>query len=136
MGRVLLSFRGVCIFLVAAGSVPLGQTMQTTYNPLQRRFQFYCRPSLCVASVRGWRCWCSQYQSCVAWAEFLTDARELAVVGPHASARTCVSGQPCRVEGLTGIGLSDNDQLIVLDTCGVSSSVRLHGIQQILTDLI
>ena len=36
VGRVLLSFRGACIFLVAVGSVPLGQTMQATALPLSQ----------------------------------------------------------------------------------------------------
>ena len=73
--------------------------------------------------------------NCVAWSDFHYDAGELAVVGPYLNERTCVSGKTCRVEALLGLGLSDNDQLVVLDTCGVDSSVRLRSAQHFLTDL-
>lgn len=35
--------------------------------------------------------------------------------------RTCVGGRTCSLEGLLGNGLSNQDKLMVLDTCGAAS---------------
>lgn len=31
---------------------------------------------------------------------------------------TCIAGLSCRIEGITGEGLSDSDQVLVMETCG------------------
>ena len=55
-------------------------------------------------------CWCSNAQDCSSLADFRTDVGELMVVGPSPSLqlRTCVSGQVCSFEGVTGFGLSSS----------------------------
>lgn len=41
--------------------------------------------------------------------------------------RTCVSGQRCAVEALTGRGLSASDRLLILDTCGAALAIPRLG---------
>lgn len=38
-------------------------------------------------------------------------------MGPTRQDRTCISGQSCRIDGLTGHYLSATDRIMVLDTC-------------------
>lgn len=65
-------------------------------------------------------CWCSGSASCGGAAAFRVDMGSLSVAGPGPlpPARTCVSGQPCAMEDLTGLLLTAGDGLLVLDTCG------------------
>ena len=53
---------------------------------------------------------------------FRTDFGALEVLGPGPTfpqSRTCVSGQPCELQHFVGLGLSERDNLFVLDTCGL-----------------
>ena len=62
---------------------------------------------------------------CTAAEDFVVDVGELVVVGPSPVAtqdRTCVAGRECRFNALTGPHLSEDDAIVVLDTCGVGSS--------------
>ena len=69
-------------------------------------------------------CWCSRsVQACVGAAEFHVDLGSLTVIGPLEHHRTCISGQPCQLEGFAGVGLANDDRLLVLDTCATSSLV-------------
>lgn len=77
-------------------------------------------------------CWCSGdtdggAQACNAAEDFQTDAGSLTVIGvaPLHQERTCISGFPCEIDGITGIYTSGNDQFLVLQTCGASTA--LHG---------
>ena len=51
---------------------------------------------------------------------FKVDVGTLTVIGPSPinHARTCVSGQSCSFAGITGMHLSSNDRIMLLDTCG------------------
>ena len=56
--------------------------------------------------------------------EFMVDVGEVIVVGPHRfTERTCVAGQTCRVDALTGQHLRADDVWVVLDTCGAEAIV-------------
>jgi hypothetical protein len=47
--------------------------------------------------------------------EFVVDVGEVIVIGPHRFAeRTCVAGQTCRVDALTGQHLRADDVWVVL----------------------
>ena len=79
-------------------------------------------------------CWCSGdadgadgTQACHAAEDFQTDAGSLTLIGvaPLHQDRTCISGFPCEIDGITGIYTSGNDQFLVLQTCGASTT--LHG---------
>ena len=76
-------------------------------------------------------CWCSGdtdggTQACNAAEDFQTDAGSLTVIGvAPLHQRTCISGFPCEIGGITGIYTSGNDQFLVLQTCGASTA--LHG---------
>ena len=65
-------------------------------------------------------CWCANGFVCSAGRDFKVDVGELVVVGPAPLAliRTCVAGQTCSVDRLTGQHLSPADDLVLLDTCG------------------
>jgi hypothetical protein len=81
-------------------------------------------------------CWCtgstppvSQAWQATAWScsvseNFRTDLGELRLIGisPLYQDRTCVSGQPCTIDGITGQDLTSSDRLLVLETCGTRSS--------------
>ena len=86
---------------------------------------------------------------CVQSAAFRVDAGSLVLVGPAPleQHRTCVSGQTCSLDGLSGYHLSESDSFLVLDTCGStialvprfsdatsSVSVRVSGSKVEITD--
>ena len=65
-------------------------------------------------------CWCPAYLGCSTLDDFRVDVAKLEVIGPspHSQDRTCVSGQTCLLDGITGWYLSEQDQVMVLETCG------------------
>ena len=71
-------------------------------------------------------CWCTTSESqCSLARDFATDFGELTVIGtsPMRQDRTCMSGQACSIEGLTGSFLSDGDLWMAMDTCGQSNFI-------------
>ena len=74
-------------------------------------------------------CWCSGDsggQSCYAADDFTTDVGSLTMIGvaPLQQEKTCISGLPCEIDGITGLHTSSSDQFLVLQTCGVSTIVE------------
>ena len=70
-------------------------------------------------------CWCYSASSCSTADDFRTDLGALHVVGPRAGHQhTCVSGQICRIFGLSGQYLSEDNVYAVHDTCGVRTVPR------------
>ena len=77
-------------------------------------------------------CWCSgetggtSAQSCYDAEDFQTDAGSLTMIGvaPLQQEKTCISGLPCEIDGITGIHTSGTDQFLVLQTCGTSTTVE------------
>ena len=68
-------------------------------------------------------CWCSGQFSCVDASDFL-DFGHLSIIGPsQMQSGTCVSGQLCALEQIKGSHLSPRDRLVILDTCGVETSL-------------
>ena len=70
-------------------------------------------------------CWCAKSMyPCATADEFRVDFGDLLVLGPAPlmQDRTCVSGKPCKVTGLSGVGLSRNDLLMVWDTCATMAA--------------
>ena len=73
-------------------------------------------------------CWCSGEagtKPCYAAEDFRTDVGSLTMIGvsPLQQDKTCVSGLPCEIDGLTGTHVSDSDEFLVLETCGLSGAV-------------
>ena len=68
-------------------------------------------------------CWCgSSHFSCRVAAEFALNFGQVQLIGPSLEQdRTCVAGQVCKVEGLLGTWLSDDDTILILESCGVLS---------------
>ena len=62
--------------------------------------------------------------SCHTPSQFHVDMGALTLLGvaPLQQDRTCVSGQTCTLEGITGTGLSTDTSFLALDTCGVSDN--------------
>jgi len=58
--------------------------------------------------------------------DFKVDVGQFSLVGPaeHVGGVTCVSGQACRLWGITGYGLLERDVYSILDTCGTSDSIE------------
>ena len=67
-------------------------------------------------------CWCPRPSGCTAEADFLTDVGRFEFVGvsPLLQHRTCVSGQTCEFDGITGHHISNQDVYLVADTCGTT----------------
>ena len=69
-------------------------------------------------------CWCGGQDGCIGAEQFLFDAGSFTLLGPTplAQHRTCVSGQTCTIEGLTGLGLQDRrgGAFSILETCGMA----------------
>jgi hypothetical protein len=69
-------------------------------------------------------CWCSGTFLCSVGEDFRTDAGTFTLVGPSplSQDRTCVSGQTCSFDGITGQHLSPTDRALLLDTCAVDGA--------------
>ena len=67
-------------------------------------------------------CWCAGARACSLAEHFVVDMGRLDLIGPapEAQARTCVSSQPCTIDGIEGWYLGDGDRAMILDTCGIS----------------
>ena len=67
-------------------------------------------------------CWCASGQACSTGDEFRMDVGQLTLVGPRNLQQwfTCVSGQTCKFDGITGEHLSVENAFMALDTCGVN----------------
>ena len=77
-------------------------------------------------------CWCSGLASaCSAARDFEVDVGALTLVGvaPLTQSKTCLSGLTCEITGLTGQDLSQSDQYLILETCGVESGPALSYAQ-------
>ena len=68
-------------------------------------------------------CWCAGVASCQDTASFDVDVGQIQVIGPQPfdQDRTCVAGQSCLLDALTGVAMSAADRYYILDTCGSSS---------------
>eukprot|EP00438_Fugacium_kawagutii_P036305 Skav212389 [mRNA] locus=scaffold673:17709:27838:- [translate_table: standard] len=63
-------------------------------------------------------------QSACLQPDFRVDVGALHLVGPrNGHAFTCISGRTCSVSSVEGLGLTSNDSYIILDTCGIPTSV-------------
>ena len=72
-------------------------------------------------------CWCGAYQDCDTLDQFRTSIGTLTLIGPRIDhARTCVSGQICKLEGLQGHFLSDESMIAILDTCAQVGHLARH----------
>jgi hypothetical protein len=67
----------------------------------------------------------SMFIACSLASDFRSDAGTLTLVGvsPLTQDRTCVSGQTCFIDGVTGESLSQNDRVMVLDTCAADTVI-------------
>lgn len=82
-------------------------------------------------------CWCGGGGApCSSPEAFVTDFGEMSVIGPAplAQDRTCVAGQPCALEGLSGHHLSSSNRLLLLDTCGAAALPT--GLPQAALDIV
>ena len=63
-------------------------------------------------------CWCGFDQDCSQPSQFRVDVGRFWVIGPSPlqQAWTCINGQTCNINTLTGVGLGD-DMVAVMDTC-------------------
>ncbi|CAE8585944.1 unnamed protein product, partial [Polarella glacialis] len=70
-------------------------------------------------------CWCAAGSDCEREINFIVDSGELIIIGPTPllQDRTCISGQTCYVQGLAGNFLSASYQVMIMDTCGVTTSL-------------
>ena len=65
-------------------------------------------------------CWCAADASCHRSEHFSVDLGAFHILGPNPREqdRTCISGQTCLLDGLTGWHMSSNDRVVILETCG------------------
>ena len=72
-------------------------------------------------------CWCSFSADCRSSMDLRVDLGELKLLGPTLDqSMTCISAQNCQIQDLLGDGLTIGDQLMILDTCGVSNTGQLN----------
>jgi hypothetical protein len=66
-------------------------------------------------------CWCATGFACSNQESFTVDVGEVLLLGPSplGQSRTCVSGQKCVLEDVTGSSLNQLDQIAILSTCGM-----------------
>eukprot|EP00928_Gymnodinium_smaydae_P082592 TRINITY_DN6590_c1_g7_i1.p1 TRINITY_DN6590_c1_g7~~TRINITY_DN6590_c1_g7_i1.p1 ORF type:complete len:3710 (+),score=739.71 TRINITY_DN6590_c1_g7_i1:1163-11131(+) len=66
-------------------------------------------------------CWCGSTQPCAKnGRNYRVDYGTFYILGPAplTQSRTCISGELCEVDSVTGYGLQDGDQLMMLSKCG------------------
>ncbi len=65
-------------------------------------------------------CWCAAGFNCTDVSDFRMDLGSLQLQGPSPlqQDRTCTSGQSCKLESIFGESLSDDDVIMIRDTCG------------------
>jgi hypothetical protein len=75
-------------------------------------------------------CWCAAGHACSVYEDFRVDMGSLLIIGPapisdqsFGQDRTCVAGQHCEIDGLTGVHLSSSNQFLIVDTCGLSRTM-------------
>ena len=75
-------------------------------------------------------CWCASGFNCHTSEHFRVDTGDLLMIGPAPlnQDRTCVSGQTCVVQSLSGFRMNAADSLAILDTCGVCQPGEVCGI--------
>lgn len=82
-------------------------------------------------------CWCrgGAASPCASPGGFGVDVGAMALMGPAPLSQrfTCVSGRPCELTGIEGLGLDANDTLVVLSTCSPhvevnSTTLWEHGV--------
>ena len=65
-------------------------------------------------------CWCRRGSSCISPSQdFGLEIGTLTIEGPHFNQATCVAGQRCVIDAFRGQDITDQDQAMILDTCGV-----------------
>jgi hypothetical protein len=71
-------------------------------------------------------CWCADSFLCSIAEDFRVDVGSLLLLGPAplVQHRTCVSGQTCVLVDMIGYGFSDDDQILLLDTCGMRANIQ------------
>ncbi|CAE7355974.1 agaA33 [Symbiodinium natans] len=71
-------------------------------------------------------CWCAHDQGCTKPAQFRVDLGQFHVVGPAPLEQswTCINGQTCSLDSLTGIDLAEYDRVVVMETCMVNQVGR------------
>ena len=81
--------------------------------------------ALTVSAGQYRLCWCAllpgptNISGCVLTSEFSVDFGALHLYGPlPGHHRTCVSGYTCSFGSIAGYGLSQNDTILVMETCG------------------
>ena len=65
--------------------------------------------------------------------DFRIDVGSFFLLGPELQkvhGRTCITGQTCELQGVLGVGLSDLDSYMMLDTCGVNKDALLPRASQ------
>ena len=69
-------------------------------------------------------CWCSARDGCPFPADFQVDFGQFTIIGPSPLLQTwtCISGQACRLDGITGHGTGTSAEFVIMDTCGASDS--------------
>lgn len=91
------------------------------YKDCDEPWNFDCRGVRPTAQGADYRlCWCGHNYTCDKPYDFRVDMGMLMMVGPNPlqQKRTCVAGQTCLFQGITGHFLQDGDRFMVLDTCG------------------
>lgn len=65
-------------------------------------------------------CWCAGQFVCSSQENFRVDVGGITVIGvsPFSQDRTCISGRTCFLRDILGSGLSSDDVLFALETCG------------------
>jgi hypothetical protein len=105
-----------------------GLDLMSTVSPLNGGVASFSTGLLHITAAGGkYRmCWCAGGFACERAYAFSVDVGELTLIGPAPlqQDRTCVSGQTCVLDFLTGEHLSLNDVWLLVDTC---STVTYHA---------
>jgi hypothetical protein len=117
------SYKQVEILTSSACTDPQVQNCQTEVNFLGVGSSNNALDGDLPKGGQWWICYCSNIEDCIDRSSYTVSVGNLTVKGPTplTQDRTCVAGQTCVLDGISGQDLEDGDRIMILDTCGVPS---------------
>ena len=112
----------------------IGRFVQSLLGTTGQAFSWGVTP-LTVAGGNYRLCWCMALEnpsgavahpfSCSTSEQFRVDGGQLTLIGPANldQSKTCVSGSICSITAILGYNPSENDRVMMLDTCGTDSLI-------------
>jgi hypothetical protein len=99
----------------------IDNTTTKVYAATQEK-QYSVPTALPNETAGNWTEWVAQ-KYCARATNYASDFGAITFVAPFGQSRSCISGDICRLGTMSGMYLSDDDEYLMLDTCGTGDAV-------------